>query len=57
MILLLVFAFLVSLSMPESSVEIWGMMLMGKNKALDLGLCSGSDPGLVPEIYVSFCFI
>ena len=28
-ILLLVFAFLVSLSITESSVEIWGMILMG----------------------------
>ena len=43
--------------MSEPLVEIWGMIVMGKNKALDLALCSGSDPGLVPEIYVSFRFL
>ena len=40
--------------MPESSVEIWGMILMGQHKALDPALCRVSDPGLAPEIYVSF---
>ena len=42
--------------MPESLVEIWGVTLMGQNKALDPALCKGSDPGLAPEIYVSFRF-
>ena len=37
--------------MPKFSVEIWGMMLMGYNKALDTALCRGSDLGLAPEIY------
>ena len=43
--------------MPESSVEIWGMILMGSNKALDPALCRGSDPDLAHEIYVSFGFL
>ena len=42
--------------MPEYLVEVWGMILMGQNKALDPALCRSSDPGLAPEIYVSFCF-
>ena len=42
--------------MPESSVESWGMIHMGYNKALDPAFCGGSDPGLSPEIYVSFVF-
>ena len=42
--------------MPESLVEIWDVTLMGQNKALDPALCKGSDPGLAPEIYVSFRF-
>ena len=42
--------------MPESLVEIWRMMLIRQNKALDPELCRGSEPGLDPEIYVSFRF-
>ena len=52
MILLLVLEF-----MPESSVEIWGMILMGQNKAFVPALCRGSDPGLASEVYVSFCIL
>ena len=40
--------------MPDSSVEIWAMILMGKNKALDPAHCRGSDPGLAPEIMLVF---
>ena len=43
--------------MPEFSVEIWNMILMGENKALDPALCRGSDPGLAPEICVRFHFL
>ena len=43
--------------MPEPLVEIWGMILMGQNKALEPALCRGSDPGLTPEIYISFLFM
>ena len=42
--------------MPESLVEIWGMILMEQNKTLEPALFSGSDPGLPVEIYVSFRF-
>ena len=42
--------------MSESLVEIWGMILIGLNKALEPALCRGSDPGFTPEIYVSFRF-
>ena len=40
--------------MPETLVGIWRMILMGKNEALQPALSSGYDPGLAPEIYVSF---
>ena len=43
--------------MSEALVEILGMILMGKNKALELAHCRGSDLGLVPDIYVSFPFL
>ena len=42
--------------MPESLVEIFCMILMGQNKALDAALYRMSNPDLAPEIYVSFCF-
>ena len=42
--------------MQESLVEIWGMILMGQNKALEPALCRGSDPDLAPNFYVSFRF-
>ena len=42
--------------MPEFSVEIWNMILMGENKALDPALCRGSDPGLAPEILCQIPF-
>ena len=42
--------------MPESLVEIWGMILMGENNALEPALCRGSDLGLAAEINVSFHF-
>ena len=29
---------------------------MGQNKTLDTGFCGGSDPGLIPEIYVVLVF-
>ena len=43
--------------MPETSVEIWSMILMGKSKALDLALCRGSDQGFASEFNVSFRFL
>ena len=43
--------------MSESLVEIWGMILMGQNKALDPAPCRESDLGLTPDIYVSFRFL
>ena len=43
--------------MAEFLVEIWGMTLMEYNKALDPPFCRGSDLGLAPEIYVSYCFL
>ena len=42
--------------MQESLVEIWGMILMGQNKALDPPLCRESEPRLAPEIYVFFFY-
>ena len=42
--------------MAESSVKIWGMILMGYNKDLGPELCGRSVPDLAPEIYVSFLF-
>ena len=42
--------------MIESSVRTWGMILLGKNKVLDLALCRGAALDLVPEIYVIFHF-
>ena len=42
--------------MSEYLVEIWSMIHVGQNKALEPALCSGSDPGFAPEIYVSFRF-
>ena len=29
---------------------------MGQNKVLYQALCRGSEPGLAPEIYISFLF-
>ena len=43
--------------MTESSVKIWSMILMGKNKVHDPALCGGSVSALAPEIYVSFIFL
>ena len=36
--------------MSESSVEIWGMILLGEKNPLTQHF-AGSDPGLSPEIY------
>ena len=50
---LILFTFSGVLRLPESSIKILGMKLMGWNKIFDPTLCGGSVPGLVPEIYVT----
>ena len=42
------------LRLPELSIKILGIMLIGKNKVLEQTLCGGSAPDLVPENNVSF---
>ena len=42
--------------MPESLVEIWGMILIVQNKGFDPALCKGSDPDLAREIHIIFRF-
>ena len=49
-VLLILFTFLGRLRLPESSIKIWGMMIMGRYKVVDPTLCGRSVPGLVPEI-------
>ena len=47
-VLLILFTFLGYLRLPESSIEIWSIMLIGKNKVPDPTFCGRSVPGLVP---------
>ena len=50
--------------MLKFSVEIWGMLILENNKALEPASLRGgmgggggeSDPGLAPKIYVGFRF-